>query len=275
MNLSSFHAGAWWFLETMSWPRVEAQFSNAERGTGNEESPEAPLAARPSHDAYGAAIQQMKLVDGVAIVPVKGALLKNAHPLAKRYGFAGYEDVAEDLIAARAQGVRGVVLDISSPGGMAVSAGELGAFVADFAAHTPVFSFTDSMQCSAAEYLSGACTGRFATADAIVGSIGTVMTTVSFEGMLKKEGIKAEVFASGPYKAAGHPLKDLTPAQTEYLQGFVDTLAGEFKGHMQTHRRGLGEESMQGQVFTGRQGAQNGLLDGTVRGLEEVIAFLK
>jgi len=262
-----------WFLDAMAQADVEARLVRAEAAASREESGGTVLARRPTRDAYGAEIEQMRMAGSVAIVPVKGPLLKGAHPIYKQYGFADYDDVKEDMRAAREQGAQAVVLNIASPGGMAVGAGQLGAFVAEFARHTPVYSFTDEMQCSAAEYLSGACTLRLASADAIVGSIGTVMVTVSFQGMLDEAGIKAEVFASGPFKAAGNRLKDNTPEQSQYLQEFVDNLAGEFKGHMLNYRAafGLNESAMQGQVFTGRQGVSNGLLSRNARSLDEAV----
>lgn len=271
MNQPSF-----WFINPMelAGPIVLEQMLAAIRAEKTAAAPQPiPLARRPSHDGYGAELPAMRMQDSVAIIPVKGVLLQNAHPVLKKYGAVGYEDVREDLQSARAQNARAVVLDISSPGGQAVGAGELAADVADFARHTPVVSFTDSMQCSAAEYLSGACTARYATEGAIVGSIGTVMTTISIEGLLKDLGVKANIFASGPFKAAGHPFKDLTPEQTDYLQSFVDNLANEFKSHMLNYRAGAGlaETSMQGQVFTGKQGARNGLVDANARNLDEAV----
>jgi signal peptide peptidase SppA len=267
------HGGTFWFINPDEWSCVEARAQAF--ALALEEKNPGPLAARPEHDFYGAPVEMMRMVDGVAVIPVKGTLLHGAHPVQKRLGFTDYADVAADLETARREKARGVVLNIGSPGGMVVGNGQLAARVAEFARHTPVFSFTDSMQCSAAEYLSGACTARFATADAIVGSIGTIRHVLSIEGMLNKAGVKSEVFASGPLKALGHPMKDMTAEQAGFMQSFINTLAGEFKSFMSRHRPGLREESMQGQVFTGRQGAANGLLDANVSGLAEVISFLR
>lgn len=257
-----------WFLAPAYWPVVEQRMALM---TGSIE----PVERRPERDYYGDEIAKMRMDGSVAIVPVSGPLLKGASGSDKKAGFAGYEDIHDDLGEAVSAKAKAIVLNISSPGGTAVGAGELARHVADVVASgTPVYSFTDSMQCSAAEYLSAACSARFATADAIVGSIGTIMATMSFQGLLEKAGVKAEVFTSGKFKGAGHPFKDLTPDQSEYLQGFVDTLASEFKGWMQKHRRGMKAEDMEGQIFTGRQGAENGLIDATSGGLRALVGAL-
>jgi len=262
-----------WFLNPTAWPGLQSAFE--QRAPGD---PAQPLARRPTTDYLGNPVEQMRVVENkrgkVAVVPVKGALLKNASPSDKRLGATGYEDIFDDMRSAVDQGVRGIVLHIGSPGGMAVGAGDLAEKVQDIAGRVPVYSFTDSMQCSAAEYLSAGCNARFATSDALVGSIGTIMATMSFEQLLKRNGIEARVFASGEHKGAGHPFKDLTDKQAAFLQGFVNTLADEFKGYMQANRPKLQEESMQGQIFTGRQGAKNGLLDATASSLDEVISYL-
>jgi len=263
-------ATAFWFLDPGHWESVRAMLSRP-RPTGAAE----PLDQRPAFDIWGDPISQMTMDQGVAVIPVNGALMKGATGFDKRQGVAAYEDVHEDLNAAQAAGAKAIVLAINSPGGTAVGARGLAEHVASVAEKTTIVSYTEDMQCSAAEYLSGACSARFATPDAIVGSIGTIMSSISFEGMLNKFGVKASVFTSGKFKGAGHPFKDLTPEQSIYLQSFVDALASEFKTHMQTHRPGITDSMMQGQIFTGKQAASNGLIDGTVSSLEQVLSLLR
>lgn len=265
MNL---HSSAFWFLNPTYTDSVGQRMALAHETIEIN-------AKRPAHDYYGDEIAQMRMEGRIAVVPVNGPLLKGATGSDKKAGFASYEDIRDDIEAGISAGASAVVLDISSPGGTAVGAGELGRFIKDTVdSGTPVFSFTESMQCSAAEYLSGACSARFATADAIVGSIGTIMATLSFQGMLERNGIKAEVFTSGKFKGAGHPFKDLSDEQKQNIQGFVDELAGEFKSWMGQHRPNLKAESMEGQVFTGRQGVENGLIDATSSGLRPLLAML-
>jgi ClpP class serine protease len=44
-----------------------------------------------------------------------------------------------------------------------------------------------------------------------------------------------------------------------------------FKNHVTAHRRGITEEMMQGQCFFGETAVQNGLADGVVSCLQDVI----
>lgn len=261
---------ALWFIEPSRMPDAIARMESAR---AERHDPE-PVSKRPKMDYWGNDLAQMRFVGSTAIVPVSGPMYQGATGSDKRAGVCSYDDIVEDVNAARLMGARAIVMHISSPGGGAIGCSEVAGFVKDTAKQVPIYSFTDSMQCSAAEYLSAACSARFATPSAIVGSIGTVMQFVSFQGFLEKNGIKASVITSGKFKAAGSPLKDLTPDQAEYFQALVDHMADEFKGWMSKHRQGMSGDSMQGQMFTGRQGAQNGLIDATASCLGEVLRLI-
>src|ERR1041384_8008240 len=120
-----------WFLIGSHFPSVENAFKCAI--AARAESPE-PNSKRPTMDYWGDEIQQMRMEGNVAVIPVKGPLIKGATGSDKRFGFASYEDVHEDLATALSNKASGIVLDISSPGGGAVGCGQLAARVAEIVA---------------------------------------------------------------------------------------------------------------------------------------------
>jgi signal peptide peptidase SppA len=191
------------------------------------------------------------------------------------YGVTSHEDIREDIDNALARGARCLVFDVNSPGGTAQGNAGLAQYIGTLKEQHGIlsYSFTDSMMCSAAEYITSACHGRFATSDAIVGSIGSMMGSVSFQGMLERVGIEFSLFTSGKYKGAGHPAKDLSDAQREFLQSWVTNSANEFKAQMTSYRKNLKPESMEGQFFSGREGERNGLIDCVVSGMSEVLRY--
>jgi signal peptide peptidase SppA len=230
---------------------------------------------RPTRDAWGDAIAQVEYRDQVAIIPVHGPLLKGATGYHKYYGYVGYEDVHEDLDSARAKS-KGILMWMNSPGGTAQGCADVAEHVAAIAkSGFPIDSYTEDQKCSAAEYITAGCTARMATGDAIVGSIGTMMATVSYEKFLNKVGIEFNIFASGKYKAMGHPGKDLTADQKEWLQSFVNSRAKEFKDFLTDYRRDVKPQSMQGQIFTGSEAVENGLIDYTVRNIAEAVELTR
>lgn len=232
-------------------------------------------AKRPTRDAWGDEIAQPYMTAGnVAVIPVCGPLMKGATGFDKRFGVCAHEDIHEDISIARSR-ARAAVMMVDSTGGTVLGTQGVAEHVADIQkSGFPIYSYTEGSMCSAAEYITGACTARFATSDAFVGSIGTMMATVSIEKLLTKVGIEFNIFASGKYKGMGHMAKDLTPDQRDFLQQFVNDRAAEFKAHMVQYRTTIKPEAMQGQFFTGSDAIKNGLIDATVRDLGEVLAMV-
>lgn len=231
---------------------------------------------RPTKTWRGDPIPQLCMVENVAVVPVQGPMVKGASGFMKwAAGVCSHEDIAEDLRNAVALKPNAIVMRVNSPGGTVQGTQGVADLVASIVASgMKVVSYTEDQKCSAAEYITGACTARLATSDAIVGSIGTMLATVSLEKMLNRIGVQFNIFASGKYKAMGHWAKDLTSEQEQFLQSFVNERAAEFKKHMTTYRPGIKPEVMQGQIFTGSEGARNGLIDATVKGFGDVLEFV-
>lgn len=226
---------------------------------------------RPTRDRWGDAIPQVDYRDNIAVVPVHGPLLKGATGFHKYFGYMAYDDVHQDLDAARAKS-KGIVMWMNSPGGSVKGCHGLAEHVAAIAeSGFPIISYTEDQKCSAAEYVTAGCVARTGTRDAIVGSIGVMLETVSREKLLNRMGVEYNIFACGKYKAMGHPAKDLTADQKQYMQAFVDARGKEFKDFMTSYRRTVRPETMEGQLFTGAEAVQNGLLDYTVRNLSEAV----
>lgn len=240
--------------------------------------PPQPRAQRPKTNCFGDPIAQMEFTDdNIAIIPIHGPLVKGATGFEKyRFGVASHEDISDDIEAALYKGGAAALLfDMSSPGGTVAGTPELADDIAAAADLVPVLVYNGRLSASAAEYITAGASYRVGTGSAINGSIGTILTTVSFQGLLDSLGIDVNVFASGKYKATGHPAKDLTDAQSEFLSKFVTVRADEFKGHMTTYRPGLKAASMEGQIFTGREALSAGLLDDLVHDREEALAELR
>lgn len=232
-----------------------------------------PKSERPKEGFFGDAIEGMRVENGVAVIPVKGTMIKGAGLLEKTCGVVSHEDIAADLDSARKLGVRGIVLDVNSPGGTVQGTPELAEKVSAIVdSGLDVYAFTDELMASAAYYISAGASAIFATKSAIVGSIGVIWETYNVAEQLAMEGVHVDVFTSGPFKGMGHPAKPLTPEQAEWMQGEVDRLASDFHAHVQTRRANVGMEAMQGQTFDGVPAVRAGLVNGIVTGIADVLA---
>ena len=103
-----------------------------------------------------------------------------------------------------------------------------------------------------------------AQAGSLTGSIGVIMQTADFTGLLEKLGIKPEVIKSGPLKAQPNPLERFTPearkATEEVIQDFYNMFVD-----LVVERRSLSRDKVlalaDGRVFSGRQAKKVGLVD--------------
>ncbi len=234
-----------------------------------------PMDRRPAHDRNGDPIPAMEMTDdGIAIVPIHGPMVKGATGSDKHhFGVVSHDDIGDDLDDALAQGARAILLDINSPGGTVAGTPELAAKVDKIGGAVDVYSFNGQLSASAAEYFSAGVSARFGVASSISGCIGTILQTMDISKMLEMFGVTVNVFASGKYKATGNPYKPMSDEQRDYVRGLVKNLGAEFQDHMQAHR-GLDSEHMQGQIFTGKQAVDIGLLDQLVQSRAEVLAMI-
>jgi signal peptide peptidase SppA len=235
-----------------------------------------PTAQRPKTGFWGDVFDQFRVEKGVAIVPIKGSIVKGAGMFEKSCGAVSHEDIHGDIdqviAGARAGQVHTAVFDFNSPGGMVMGTPEVSARIAGLR-HQGVrtMAFTDELMASAAYEMAAGVQEIFATPSAIVGSIGTIWEFYNVAKQLAARGVEYNVFTSGPYKGMGHPAVALTDDQKAWIQEHVDMHANAFKAHVRLYRKGVAEETMQGQSFTGEQGKAAGLVDNLVGSFRDVL----
>lgn len=231
-----------------------------------------PFTREPGKDYCGneVEVEQMEIIDGIAHIPIGGAIGMDLSPFDRGDGAVDVLDVIEELDEAEESGkVRGILLDIDSPGGMVMGTPEL----ADRVAHVekPVFAFTRGLMASAAYWIASSADAIFASRSANVGSIGVYLPVMDYRDYFEKQGIKVELIKAGKFKGTGYPGTSLTEETRGQLQERVDSIYGMFKGQVRGMRGDIAEDVMQGQVFMGEEAHSYGLVDGTVRNKDEVL----
>lgn len=201
------------------------------------------------------------IVDGVGIVPLVGVIGKGLSPLEKMMGAVDVNDVsaAIDAFAANPE-VEKVALQISSPGGTVTGVEELANKVRNL--EKPTLAYTDSEMASAAYWIGSAADRVVASPSSTVGSIGVYMAIPDYSEAAKMQGIKMVVIKSGKFKGAGIEGTSLDEDQMSNLQASVDTIHAEFKEAVNMKRKMVKAEAMEGQTFSGKQAAAQGLVTG-------------
>lgn len=201
------------------------------------------------------------VVDGVGIVPIVGVIGKGLSPLEKMMGAVDVNDVsaAIDAFAANPE-VEKVALQISSPGGTVTGVEELANKVRNL--EKPTLAYTDSEMASAAYWIGSAADRVVASPSSTVGSVGVYMAIPDYSEAAKMQGIKMVVIKSGKFKGAGIEGTSLDEGQMANLQEGVDTIHAEFKEAVNMKRKMVKAEAMEGQTFSGKQAAAQGLVTG-------------
>jgi signal peptide peptidase SppA len=218
-------------------------------------------------------VEQMAVRNGIAYLPVGGAIGKNLTPFDRGSGAVDVNDLTNELAESEENDkVKGIILMFDSPGGMVTGTPELARVIERV--KKPIYAFTEGMIASAAYWLASATDGIFATETANIGSIGVYVPFHDLTGMAEKKGIKVELIKTGKYKGMGYPGTPLTDDQRSHLQSRVDEIFTMFKTHVTAHRPKVKAETMQGQTFLGYPAQQAGLIDAVVETVAEVEALI-
>jgi signal peptide peptidase SppA len=201
------------------------------------------------------------VVDGIGIIPVVGVIGKGLSPLEKMMGAVDINDLSDQVDAMAADpAVEKIAFQVSSPGGTVTGVEELANKIRNLG--KPTMAYTDSEMASAAYWISSASDKVTASPSSSVGSIGVYMAIPDYSEAAKMAGIKMVVIKSGKFKGAGIEGTSLDEGQLGNLQEGVDTIHAEFKEAVNMKRKMVKAEAMEGQVFSGKQAAAQGLVTG-------------
>ena len=233
---------------------------------GENESPEA-VAAK-----LGRPLQNTRTVthrDGVAVIPVTGPVFRYANLFTEISGATSVEVLATDFRSALDNpDIRGIVLEIDSPGGQVAGISEFAEQVR--AANKPVVAYISDVGASAAYWIASAA-GRVVIRDtASAGSVGVVATL--HRG--KQDNTRIEIVSSQSPKKRPNPETESGRAE---LQRVVDDIAQVFVDQVAAYRGAtvghVLEHFGQGGVLVGASAVRAGLAD-ELGSLENVIAGL-
>jgi len=170
-----------------------------------------------------------QIVNDVAIIGICGIIVPQESEDNDDWGLISCERIRSDLRAALSDdGVRQIVLSISSPGGSVIGLDETAAAICAARSVKPVTAFSLGMTCSAAYYLASQANEFCVSKDSINGSIGCYSAMYDYSKMYEKAGIKVDVIRCGEMKGAGTPGTPITDAMREELQRIIQIYYDQF-----------------------------------------------
>lgn len=209
--------------------------------------------------------QPYAVSDGVAYIPVSGALVHRSRMEADSSRLLGYNELAlrvEEAMADRS--VHAVLLNFDSPGGEAQGAFEFADRLAALRGQGKrIVAMADGMAASAAYLAAAAADEIVLTSSAYVGSIGVVMRHVDFSQALATDGVKVTHIYAGAHKVDGNPYEPLPAAVRADMQAEIDGLYEMFVQSVATNRRmdPMAVRKTQAQVYRGAAALAVGLAD--------------
>jgi protease-4 len=127
-------------------------------------------------------------------------------------------------------------------------------------------------------YVSVPCRWIVANELTITGSIGVIMHSYNYRGLLNKVGVRPEVFKSGKFKdmlSGEKPEEEILPEERQMIQALIDETFDKFKKVVAAGRELANEvngddgrklvenwrEYADGRVFSGKQAYEYGFVD--------------
>ena len=210
--------------------------------------------------------------DGVAIIPVTGPLFRYANLFTMISGASSYELIARDFTAALENTqIKGIILDIDSPGGEVNGVSELSNMVFAARGKKPVVAYASGDAASGAYWIASAADEIVVSETSALGSIGVVGM---YQGKSGKSAEAVEIVSSqSPHKR----LDPTTDDGRSRLQTRIDSMADVFIETI-ARNRNVSAENVQshyggGDVMIGAKAVSAGLAD-RVGSLEGLIAEL-
>jgi signal peptide peptidase SppA len=212
--------------------------------------------------------------EGIAVIPIHGSLVKRSLGMEAASGLTSYGEIAAMLDAALADPqVRGILLDIDSPGGEASGSFELARRVREVAALKPVWAVANDAAYSAAYAIAASAQRLFVTETGGVGSIGVIALHVDQSVKDAKDGYRFTAVTAGAHKNDYSPHEPLSDTAKTELQVEVDRLYTIFTEHVAA-MRGTDIEAVRATeagLYFGANAVSQGLADG-IQTLESTLA---
>ncbi len=166
----------------------------------------------------------------------------------------------------------GVVLRMNSPGGSPVQSAIINDEIRRLRAlhpDKPLYVVVEDMCASGCYYIAAAADKIYVSQGSIVGSIGVLMSSFGFTGLMDKLGIERRLMTAGENKAMMDPFQPQNPRHRALTQAMLDDIHQQF---ITAVKEGRGKrlkqspEIFSGLFWTGRKAIALGLADslGTV-----------
>ena len=183
----------------------------------------------------------------IAVIEVNGIIMSRA---VDQGGYNMVDIIKAQLKrAAEDDKVKAVLLKVDSPGGEVLASDEISRAIAEFQATPhgkPVVCSMGGLAASGGYYVSAPCRWIVANDLTITGSIGVIMSTWNYRGLMDKVGVRPQTFKSGKYKdmlSGSREPESITAEERQMVQALIDETYGKFKSVVAAGRKRAQEKN--------------------------------
>src|SRR5437660_1941231 len=168
----------------------------------------------------------------IALLDITGIITSEAWD---RSGSSLVDLVSDQLRrAGEDDSVKAVILRVDSPGGEVLASDEIYRAIADFQKDykKPAVASMGGLAASGGYYVSAPCQWIVANELTITGSIGVIMHSYNYRGLMNKVGLKPETYKSGKFKdmlSGDRDPEQIPPEEREMIQRLIDQTYNRFK----------------------------------------------
>nr|WP_228006323.1 S49 family peptidase [Morganella morganii] len=204
------------------------------------------------------------VLEGIAIIPVYGTLVQKLGTLRPYSGMTGYDGIRRVfLTAVNDPEVKGICLDIDSPGGEVAGCFDLVDLIYAKRGKKPIHAILSENAFSAAYAIASAADKIYVPRTGGVGSVGVIVIHCDWSQHIKDDGLKVSIITYGNRKAESNPYVALSDEAKAAIQHDVDEMGRLFVSTV-SRNRGLSEtviRNTQAACYLAAEGVQMGLAD--------------
>lgn len=202
--------------------------------------------------------------DKIIIIPIKGTITVEGTPLIPfSVETTSSTKIVDNLKQAyKDKSVKGIILEINSPGGTVVATEEIANTIKE--SNKPVVAWIREIGASGAYWIASSSDLIVADPLSITGSIGVASSYLEFSDLFEEYGITYERLNAGKYKDIGTPYKKLTPEERSILQKKLDLIHKHFIDEI-TNNRNINKKTITelstGIFYLGKEAKNLNLID--------------
>lgn len=212
----------------------------------------------------------------IAVLPLHGAIQQRSDIWMEVFGGtstdqfgAMFDEVMRD------PSIKGVIVDIDSPGGTVPGVQELSDKIYAARGGKPVVGIANSMAASAAYWVGSAFDRLYVSPGGNVGSVGVYSMHMDYSKMLEEAGIATTIFQTPKHKAEFNLFAPLSQESKDYEQGEVERIYGDFVSAVARNRNAtpasVRKSYGEGRTVDAHKAVELGMAD-KVATLEQVIS---